>query len=116
MFSEALADAETWRHSDDWPVWEMRTNVYARSGQQEQARRALAKLEESNRRRDPHPTAEIVMAYVALDKKDEAFACLQKALLEHSSPLTALKVEPAFDPLRSDPNFQVLLRHVGLEQ
>jgi hypothetical protein len=50
-----------------------------------------------------------------MDNKDEAFAWLQRAYSERSN-LTTLKVDPIYDPLRSDPRFLDLLRHVGLAQ
>lgn len=52
---------------------------------------------------------------LGLGQKEEAIALLQKAYAEHSS-LTTLKVNPAYDPLRSDARFQELLRRVGLAQ
>ena len=43
-------------------------------------------------------------------------AWLEKAYMEHSNGLTALKVDPTYDPLRGDPRFQTLVRQVGLAQ
>jgi TolB-like protein/DNA-binding winged helix-turn-helix (wHTH) protein/Tfp pilus assembly protein PilF len=115
MFAEALDDIEKWRRFDDTPhLWAAQAYVYDRSGQQEQACHALKKFEEWNRRRQSRPTADIVMAYAAVNRKDEAFAWLQNLSLEHSNALNTIKVEPGFDPLRSDPRFQDLLRRVGL--
>ena len=48
--------------------------------------------------------------------KDQAFVWLEKAYLQHSNALTALKVEPGYDSLRGDPRFQDLMRRVGLPQ
>ena len=90
--------------------------VYGRSGQQEQARRALTKLEQLIQHSHSDPTPLLLLAYVGMDRKDEAIALLQKAYSEHSNAVIGLKVEPNYDPLRSDPRFQDLLRHVGLAQ
>ncbi len=54
------------------------------------------------------------MAYIGMNKEEEAFAYLWKAYERHSTSLTALKVDPLFDPLRGDPRFQTILRGVGL--
>jgi TolB-like protein/Flp pilus assembly protein TadD len=114
LFADALGDIEKWRRIDDAPgIWYIEAYVYGRSGQQVAARRALEKLQQLNRRRQMDPAA-IALAYVGMDNKDQAFAWLQKAYSEHSNVLTALKVDPIYDPLRSDPRFQELLRHVGL--
>jgi TolB-like protein/DNA-binding winged helix-turn-helix (wHTH) protein len=55
-------------------------------------------------------------AYAGLGRKDHAFASLEKAYEERSGgdDLTYLPVEPAFDPLRSDPRFDAFLQRVGL--
>jgi hypothetical protein len=49
-----------------------------------------------------------------MGNKEEALADLEKAYSGHFGIMTTLKVEPTFDPLRSDPRFQDLLRRVGL--
>ena len=55
-------------------------------------------------------------AYVELGEKDKAFAELNNAYENHESTLSWLKVEPQWDPLRSDPRYQELLRKMGLTQ
>ena len=52
--------------------------------------------------------------YAGLGDKDQAFAWLEKGYEERSTPLYFLKVDPIWDPLRSDPRFNDLLRRIGL--
>jgi TolB-like protein/DNA-binding winged helix-turn-helix (wHTH) protein/Tfp pilus assembly protein PilF len=116
LFADALADIEKWRRVDDAPgSWAIEAYVFGRSGRRVEALRALEKLQQSNRRQQMDP-ASIALAYVGIDNKDEAFAWLQKAYSEHSNAITTLKVDPIYDPLRSDPRFQELLRRVGVAQ
>ena len=49
-----------------------------------------------------------------MGKKDDALIYLEKAYAAHSISLTNLKVAPAYDPLRSEPRFQDVLRGMGL--
>jgi TolB-like protein/DNA-binding winged helix-turn-helix (wHTH) protein len=58
----------------------------------------------------------LVRGYAALGENDRAIAILQRAYAAHSEVLTSLKVEPGYDPLRTDPRYQELLRKVGLSQ
>jgi hypothetical protein len=62
------------------------------------------------------PPFYMTLVYAGLGEKDEAFTWLEKAYKEHSWELILLKVHPGFDPLRSDPRFQELVRQVGLPQ
>ncbi|HEY5404253.1 MAG TPA: tetratricopeptide repeat protein [Pyrinomonadaceae bacterium] len=55
-------------------------------------------------------------AYVELGDKDKAFAELNTAYDVHESTLTWLKVEPQFEPLRSDPRYQELLQKMRVPQ
>src|SRR5713101_3731168 len=117
MFAEALADAERWRRvygEGPW-YWSTRAYIYGRAGRQELARRELEKLEQLDRRQQVDPVT-MLWAHLGVGDKEEALADLEKAYSEHFSMPTTLKVEPAFDPLRSDPRFADLLRRVGLAQ
>jgi len=87
--------------------------VFGRFGHLAEAKRALEKVEQLNRRQSVDPAA-FALAHVGMGNKDQAFAWLQRAYLRHSNILTTLKVEPGFDSLRSDPRFQEMMRRVGL--
>jgi TolB-like protein/DNA-binding winged helix-turn-helix (wHTH) protein/Tfp pilus assembly protein PilF len=115
-FAEALAEIDKWKREQDRP-WNlvMQAYVYARSGRREQAERALSELEQMNRRRQLDPSI-LIGAYIALDRKDEALAQLQRAYREHNPSLTSLKVSPFYDSLRSDSRFQELLRQMNMAQ
>src|SRR5207237_1117401 len=116
MFAEAQADLEKLRRIDNTP-WSLAESAYVfgRSGQQPEARRALEKLQELNRRQQLD-SGLILRAQLGIGNKDQAFELLEKAYSQHSNALTTLKVDPAFDPLRNDPRFEDLLRRVGLSQ
>ena len=88
--------------------------IYGRSGQKALAQRALTQLQRAGRDPKPDTTPMLLMAYSGMNKKDEAIACLQQALSEHSNVLTTLKVDPIYDPLRTDPRFKAILRRAGL--
>ncbi len=51
--------------------------------------------------------------YARLDESNRAFEWLSKAYQERDSDLVFLRVEPAFDNLRSDPRFAELERKIG---
>ena len=53
-------------------------------------------------------------AYAALEEKDQAFEWLEKNLGQGGSPI--LKVEPRWDPLRSDARFQDPLRRMNFPE
>jgi hypothetical protein len=97
-------------------TWSLQAYVYGRAGQQAEAQRALEKLERMswNPYWDFAPT--FALAYIGMNNKDQAIGWLQKAYAEHSIAVTSLKVDPVYDPLRSDPRFQEILSRVGLAE
>jgi TolB-like protein/DNA-binding winged helix-turn-helix (wHTH) protein len=116
-FAEALADIADWRrtYGDGIHIRSRLVYLYGRMGQKDKARAELKELEPMNGTRslDPVPMA---LAYVGVGNNDAALSSLEKAYAQRSNLLTALKVEPVYDPLRDDPRFQELLRRVGLAQ
>jgi TolB-like protein/DNA-binding winged helix-turn-helix (wHTH) protein/Tfp pilus assembly protein PilF len=114
MFPEALAETDSWRHSDGSPVSELEAYVYGRWGKRQQAERALAQWKRRSLVQPVAASLLVVEAYVATGRKEEALALIEKSYREHSNLVTTLKVEPALDPLRGDPRFQELLRRTGL--
>ncbi len=55
----------------------------------------------------------MAVAYVGLNQKDEALTWLERAYDEDDEMLPFLKVSPGWDPLRSEPRFQALLRRMN---
>jgi serine/threonine-protein kinase len=89
--------------------------AYAMSGRTGEAQKILEELKQQAKRRYTSPSM-IAVLYAALGKKDQAFALLDQAYDERDNLLVLLKVEPVFDPLRSDPRFTALRRRVGLAE
>ena len=117
MFAQALANTETLRrlYGDGPWCWSLLAYIYGRAGQTELARRELEKLEKLRRHQQIDPVT-MVWAHLGIGDKEEALSDLENAYAEHFGILTTLKVEPGFDPLRSDPRFRDLLRRVGLAE
>jgi hypothetical protein len=56
----------------------------------------------------------IAVLYSALGEKEVAFSWLEKSLAARQANLSSLKIDPSFDPIRSDSRFEHLIRQVGL--
>ncbi len=88
-------------------------HAHALAGNRTEAQKYLARLEKDAGRRYVSPYF-IALVYVGLGDTDEAFRWLDTACEHRSDWLVHLKIEPALDPLRSDPRFDKLVRRVGL--
>ena len=58
----------------------------------------------------------IANTYAQMGKIDFAFEWLENAYNDHEVEMIWLKVDPPFDPLRSDPRWQVMLDKVGFPE
>ncbi len=114
LFDDALADAEGLhrREASSWS-WGALAYIYGRSGQRAKAKFALDQLERVSRSQVVDPIS-FATAYIGIGDKEKALVWLQRAYQWHSSSLTALKVDPTYDPLRNDPRFQALVGRIGL--
>jgi len=78
---------------------------------------AMPLVEELKRRseRGQDALVNIALVYAGLGQNDEAMAWLDEAYRGRSAWLLqlSLKVDPRWDPLRSDARFQDLLRRIG---
>jgi TolB-like protein/Tfp pilus assembly protein PilF len=86
--------------------------AYARSGKKGEAQKLLAELTGPSRGEYTSPYF-VAVIYTGLGDKQQALAWLEKAFAEHTDEMVYLKADPKFDPLRSDPRFQDLLRRMN---
>jgi serine/threonine-protein kinase len=112
-FSTAIGELEKARQLQDTPdALAALGYVYGISGRKREALRILGKLRQVSRH---HLTfsSHWAMIYAGLGDKDKTFEYLEKAYHERIL-LTGLKVDPAWDNLRSDARFVDLMKRVGL--
>ena len=116
MYPEAIANfeksiARTGRLTDNLGclAW-----VYGVAGRKSDTRKIISELRERSRHHYVFPTV-FANAYLGLGDKDRALTYLEQAYEEQDPALFYLKVGPFFNPLRSEPRFQALLRRVNLQ-
>ena len=89
--------------------------AYGVAGKRNEARHVLEELQQVAKEKyvSPFPVA---ATYVGLGETDKAFEMLEKAYVERSWAMGMLKVNPIFDPIRSDRRYVELLRRLNLPQ
>jgi DNA-binding SARP family transcriptional activator/TolB-like protein len=85
--------------------------AHALAGRTHEAREILAELL-AHQRETYVPPVGIAAVYTGLGETDEAIAWLQKGFDERDGDMVLLKTWPVWDPLRSDPRFQEMLRRM----
>jgi TolB-like protein/DNA-binding winged helix-turn-helix (wHTH) protein/Flp pilus assembly protein TadD len=113
MNREAVAELETAAQlSGDSPtVIANLARAYTASGKRSEAARLLNDLKKrSNSSYSYAP--EIAVIYVALGDQNQAMIWLEKGYEERFNPGVLLR--PGFDPVRSEPRFEALVRRIGL--
>jgi len=90
-------------------------HAYASSGQKEKALKILSQLE-TRAKKESISSYHFALIYVGLGDREKALAALEKAFQERSTLLTYSKMDPRFDPIRSDARFINIQRRIGLSQ
>ena len=88
-------------------------HAYGVAGQREQARQLLGELLELSKSEYVSPMS-LVLVHIGLQQHQEALSWLEKSMDDQAGLLVWLKVDPEFDPLRSEPRFRATLAKVGL--
>ena len=87
-------------------------NIYGTAGERSEAEAILRNLKQLAA--SQYVSAlDLAYVYIGLGDADQAFSSIEKAYEERAGLLVYLKVEPMFDPIRSDARFANLLRKVA---
>ncbi len=89
--------------------------AYAAAGQLNEAVGVLRRLETLATRRYVSPV-DMAMLHVGLGNDDKAMDYLENAYEEHADRMSWIKVNPVFNPLRSDPRFRSLLKRMNFPE
>jgi tetratricopeptide (TPR) repeat protein len=114
MVKEGIEEFEKVLAISPGDTWTLSELGYADgvAGRRAEAQKVLDQLNEISKHK--YVAAGFVAEiYVGLGEKDKAFERLEKAYKEGF--LYGVKVDPIFDPLRSDPRFADLLRRMNLQ-
>jgi serine/threonine-protein kinase len=117
-YDEAVAELEKARQLFGANAWIEGAFAYqyALQGRREEADRILKQLEDNPIARASDAATTIAKAYGILGRLDEAFQWLNVAYESRSYMLLDIKVAEGYEPLRSDPRFEELVRRVRLPQ
>jgi eukaryotic-like serine/threonine-protein kinase len=99
---------------DDPAILALMGHEYAMSGDKQKALQTISHLQQLAARTYV-PTIYVALVYTGLHDLDHAFEWLDKATKERCEYLIYLPSEPLADPLRNDPRFSQLLKHLGLK-
>jgi tetratricopeptide (TPR) repeat protein len=116
LYQEARAEYEERAKFYPQRLWDLSllAKTYAASGDQAKARELLTQALQQETKEGDLQALLFAGVYSAMGDKDKAFQWLEKAYENRDWSLLQLKVSRQWDPLRSDPRFQNLVRRVGL--
>ncbi len=119
MYEEALVELKRWKSLGGGGRGHYEADVAVIYAKMQRTGEALEILEDLKQRRAKGGDVLAIYfaaIYAALGNKDEAFKWLDTAYEENRSSLRYLKMERAYDFLRSDPRFHDLLRRMNFPE
>jgi eukaryotic-like serine/threonine-protein kinase len=87
--------------------------AYGRAGRRAEAMPLLQEMI-AKARQSSGESFKVALVYASMSERDATFKWLDKAFAEHDTFLPWLNADPDFDPLRSDPRFDALIRRIGI--
>jgi serine/threonine protein kinase/TolB-like protein/Tfp pilus assembly protein PilF len=109
-YQEAISEVDQLQTTDDIAL---KVILYWNAGRRSEALKLFREVKAIAAREHISPVY-IASIYACLGDKERAFAWLRKAYDQRSDHLLHIGISPDFDPLRSDPRFDELLRGIGL--
>jgi TolB-like protein len=111
MYDEGIAEFEKEGSTGVYNIG----RAYAMAGRRAEAQKVLDQLSALSKEKYIVPK-NVAAVYAALGNKEKAFEWLEKSYQDHSLGVgLSMKSFPGFDPLRSDPRFNDLLRRMNLQ-
>ena len=113
-YKEAIREYEASQANGGDPLLGLLGYAFARSGNEDAASKISARLQALDTQ-SGRMALDLAIVQIGLGNNNEALASLEKAYREHNDDgLLTLYVDPIFNPLRSEPRFQELLRRLKL--
>jgi tetratricopeptide (TPR) repeat protein len=119
MYQESLQDAEKGLAVSNRNPLFLSIAAYAlgRLGNMEQANKLVKEMRAATSQKSPvSPSMLFAPAFVGMGKQKDAMDALEEGFKAHDADLVGLNSTPWFEPLRSDPRFQDLLRRMNFSQ
>jgi TolB-like protein/DNA-binding winged helix-turn-helix (wHTH) protein/Tfp pilus assembly protein PilF len=115
-FPEALEVVEKW-NTEQHAAWArpMMAYVYGRWGKRQEAQNTLDEMLRQNPQTKMEAAA-MVLLNIGEGNNKEALDWLEKARDERAAAITAIKVDPIYDPIRNEPRFHAVLKQLNLEK
>jgi tetratricopeptide (TPR) repeat protein len=114
-FNEAIAEFQKLRDSSAGEAYAEAeiASAHAAAGRTAEALAGLGRLIERSTSEEVSPEL-FSLVYTRLGRFDDAFRHLHEAMNIKARRILWMKVDPRWDPLRSDARFDVLLKRLGL--